>query len=1012
MRFTDIFIKRPVLATVISLLILLFGLRALTSMQVRQFPKMENTVITVTTAYPGANAQLVQGFITTPLEKAIAGSQGVDYITSQSADGVSTIKVYITLNFNPETAFTNIMSKVSQTTNQLPQNAQLPIISKDTGSSTALMYIAFNSNSMNQEQITDYISRVVQPKLETIPGVSKAEIFGDHTFAMRIWLDPKKMAALNITPAEVAQALQQKNYLTAAGNTKSKYVSYAITATTNLHTAKEFKNIVIKNNGDSLVHLGDIAKVELGAENYDSSVIFNGERAIFVGISATPTANPLSVIDHVRKVFPTITRVFPPDLHAKIVYDATEYIRASIHEVMRTIFEATLIVVIVIFLFLGAFRSIFIPVVTIPLSIIGVCSLMLVLGYSINLLTLLAMVLAIGLVVDDAIVVVENIHRHMEEGLSAFNAALKGAREIALPIMAMSLTLAAVYAPIGFMGGVTGALFTEFAFTLAGAVLISGIIALTLSPMMCSRILNTTGSENRLVLLIDRFFESLKYRYQKRLHNALYFRPVTVVFAITVLVSCFFLYKNTSQELAPSEDQSVIFVSATAPEYANIDYTTKFTNEFNKIFKSFPEMEDYFIINGMGAPNNAFGGMILKPWNKRKKTQDELVQPLTQKLNQIPGLLTFAFPLPPLPVSGDPLPVQFVVDGITDYPTIYKLANQLRDAAMKSGLFIFVDNTMKYDKPEMVLHIDRNKAAAMGISMQEIGTALTTALGGNSINYFSMEGRSYEVIPQLQREYRASPQQINQIYIKTAGGAAIPLSTIASFSYETQPNSLTRFQQLNSATIEGLPKPGVSLGQALTFLQTEANKIFPQDVGYDFAGQSRQFMYEGNALIYTFFLSIIIIFLVLAAQFESFRDPLIILITVPMSICGALIPLNLGLATINIYTQIGLITLIGLISKHGILMVDFANNLQKNEGLDIRTAIEKAAAIRLRPILMTTAAMVLGVMPLVFAEGAGAVSRRDIGIVIATGMAIGTLFTLFVIPTMYTFFAKNHQKKS
>ena len=1009
MNITDIFIKRPVLATVISLLIFIFGLRSIYDLPLRQFPKMENSVITVTTAYPGANAKLVQGFITTPLEKSIAGSEGINYLTATSTESLSTIQAHIDLNYDPDKAFTNIMSKVAEARNQLPKDVEQPVIQKDTGAQIALMYVSFSSPMMSPEQITDYISRVVQPKLETVPGIAGANVLGAKTFAMRIWLNPKRMAALNVTPADVAQALQSKNFLAAVGKTKGEYVAYNLSANTDLHTVDEFKHIVIKNVKGSLVRLADVADVELGSTVYDASVTFNGQQAIFIAITATPKANPLSVISDVRETLPKLAKDFPPGLDSKVVYDATEYIRVSIHEVIRTIIEATAIVILVIFLFLGSLRSVVIPIVTIPLSLVGVATFMLALGYSLNLLTLLAMVLAIGLVVDDAIVVVENIYRHIEEGLTPLEASLQGAKEIAAPIISMTITLAAVYAPIGFMAGVTGALFKEFAFTLASAVIISGIIALTLSPMMCARLLSSSIMQNQFVHKLDVFFDKLKNRYQTTLHNSLNYRPVTLVFALTVLISCAFLYSLTKKELAPEEDQSVLFMSATGPDYANIDYIEKYTKEFDNIFHSIPAMQDYFIVNGMGAVNNVIAGAILKPWGERTLSQKQANNILQQKLQQVAGLNTVVFPLPSLPVGGDGLPIQFVITSTGDYQQLHQLAEQVLQAAKKSGMFLFVDKSLKFSKPEFEINIDRNKAAQLGVDISDIGLALASSLSGGYTNYFSMEGRSYQVIPQLGRSYRSTVEQIKQIYVRTHNGTTIPLSTFATITPSVQPNSLTQFNQLNSATIQGLPMIGKTMGEVINWLETEAANALPKGVTYDYAGQSRQFLEEGNALLYTFFFAIVIIFLVLAAQFESFRDPLIILISVPMSICGALIPLNLGLASINIYTQVGLITLIGLISKHGILMVDFANKLQANEGLTPREAIEKSAAIRLRPILMTTAAMVLGVVPLLLASGAGAISRFGIGLVIASGLTIGTLFTLFVVPMIYTFIARRHK---
>ncbi len=1009
MKLTDIFIKRPVLATVISLLIFFFGLRSMLDLPLRQYPKMENTVITISTVYPGASANIVQGFITTPLEKSIASAEGIDYMTASSSEGGSVIKAFIELNYDPDKAFTNIMSKVAEARNLLPKDAEQPVIQKDTGAQIALMYLSFSSTEMSPEQITDYITRVVQPKLEAVPGIASAQILGQKTFAMRVWLDPKRMAALNITPAEVAHTLTAKNFIAATGTTKGKYLSFNLSAATGLHTAAEFNDMVVKNVNGSFVKLGDVAKVELGSQIYDASVTFNGKQAIFIGIMAAPKANPLTVIEQVRETLPAIAKAYPPGLSNKIVYDATEYIRSSIHEVVSTIAEATLIVVVVIFLFLGSLRAVLIPVIAIPLSLVGAATFMLALGYSLNLLTLLAMVLAIGLVVDDAIVVVENIYRHIEEGLSPLQAAMQGAREITAPVITMTITLVAVYAPIGFMGGVTGALFKEFAFTLAAAVVISGIIALTLSPMLCAKLLNKDISQNKLVAIIDTFFERIKNRYQVLLQGSLNYRPVTLLFAGVVLCSCFFLYLLTPGELAPDEDQGVLFMSATGPQYANIDYMEKFSAEFNSIFGSMPAMQDYFVVNGMGAVNNIIAGAILKPWDQRTISQKQANEILNAKVAQVAGLKSFIFPLPSLPVGGDGVPIEFVLTSTNSYQELFKLSEQFLADAQRSGMFLFVDKSLSFNKPLFNIDINRAKAALLGIDIADIGSALAVSLSGGNTNYFSIEGRSYQVIPQLDRSFRSTVEQVRDIHLRTSSGKSVPLSTIADISASVEPNNLSQFNQLNSVTIQGMPMIGKSTSEVLSWLQAEAAKILPNDVTYDYAGQLRQYIAEGNTLLYTFFFAMLVIFLVLAAQFESFRDPLIVLVSVPMSICGALIPLNLGAASINIYTQVGLITLIGLISKHGILMVDFANKLQLNDGLDRRAAIVKAAAIRLRPILMTTASMVLGVFPLLMANGAGAVSRFGIGLVIASGLTIGTLFTLFVVPMIYTFIAKEHK---
>ncbi|HDY2647453.1 TPA: efflux RND transporter permease subunit [Legionella pneumophila] len=1007
MKFTDLFIKRPVLSIVVSMLIFLFGINSIYKMQIRQYPKMENTVITIMTGYPGADAELIAGFITTPLESAVASAEGIDYMTSSSQQGLSTITLNIKLNFDPQVAFTDVMSKVQQTLNQLPKESQQPVILKKSDSSTALMYISLDSKDMTPQQITDYATRVVQPQLQTVDGVAKADILGGQTYSMRIFMDPIKMAALNVTPADVSSVLASNNFLTAAGSTKSEYVAINVTAKTDLNNVGEFERLIVKSDKGSIIRLRDIAKVELGSQNYDSSVTFNSKKAVFISITPTPTANPLTVINDARKLFPSIVREFPPSLTGTIVYDATAFIRASIHEVMETIIEAAVIVIIVIFLFLGSVRSVLIPVVTIPLSLVGVCTLMLILGYSINLLTLLAFVLAIGLVVDDAIVVVENVHRHLEEGKTPFESAIIGAREIATPVIAMTITLAAVYAPIGFMSGLTGALFKEFAFTLASAVIISGIIALTLSPMMCSKILSEEATSGKFAIFLDEFFNKLKRVYQNALHSILDTREIMLLLAGVVILMLPYLYSNTAAETAPDEDQGFFFVLATAPQYATLNYIEAFTKPFDAIYKSFPETENYFTVN----TSQPISGMVLKPWDQRKKSQFALKQPLQNKLSKIAGLNALAIVPPPLPGGGGGPAVQFVVKTTNDFQSLMDVSNQLTEKARNSGLFIYIDNSLKFNQPQVEFSINRAKASEMGLDMRALGSTLTSALSNNYINYFNLEGRSYQVIPQLARKFRLTIEQIGQIYVNTLNGTMVPLSTVITPTEKTQPNAATHFQQLNSATIQAVMMPGKTLGQGLEFLQKAAQEVLPKGFTYDYGGQSRQFMQEGSALIFAFLFAIIVIFLVLAAQYESFRDPLIVLISVPMSICGALIPLNLGAATINIYTQVGLITLIGLISKHGILIVDFANHLQREKNLDKRAAVEEAAGIRLRPILMTTAAMVFGVIPLLIASGAGAASRFDIGLVISTGLLIGTCFTLFVVPTLYTYLAEDHRHK-
>jgi multidrug efflux pump len=1009
MHFSDIFIKRPVLATVISLLILLVGLRSLLDLPIRQYPRLENTVITVTTTYPGASADLMQGFITTPIAKAVSTAEGIEYLTSSSIQGLSTVTANIRLNYDPNKALTDVMSKVQQVKYQLPRESQDPVILKSTGETIAVMYIGFASQELGSPAITDYLTRVVQPLLATVDGVASAEILGGQTFAMRIWLDPMRLAARQITADEVSAALLANNFQAAPGQAKGYFTLTNITTNTGLTDIAQFREMVVKSGGGSLVRLKDVATVELGAQSSDSSVAMNGQHAVFIGVNATPTGNPLSLVQGVRKLLPTLQRDLPPTLKMDVVYDSSRFIQASIDEVIRTLGEAVIIVIVVIFLFLGSLRSVLIPVVTIPLSLIGAGILMSGMGFSVNLLTLLAMVLAIGLVVDDAIVVVENVYRHIEEGRPPVQAALIGAREIVGPVIAMTITLAAVYAPIGFLGGLTGALFREFAFTLAGSVIISGIVAITLSPMMCSLLLTKEMSQGRFARLVDRAFSGLARWYGRRLTSSLDYRPVTALFAIVVLVGSWFFFTHTKTELAPDEDQGVLFGVTKAPQYANLDYSDAFGAQIDKVFQSFPETDTRFVVNGTNGVTNGFAGMILKPWADRTLTAQQL-QPLVQaRLEAITGLQIFVFSLPPLPGTTGGLPVQMVINSPNSFETVFKVMEQVKEKARKSGLFIVTDSDLQFNNPVVRLHVDRSKANDLGITMASVGSTLAVMVGENYINRFNLNNRSYEVIPQVPRSQRLTAQRLTEYYVRTSGGEMVPLSTVVSIEQGTEANALTQYNQLNSATFQAVPNPTVTMGQAVAFLEQTAKDTLPVGFNHDFLSQSRQYVQEGNQLTISFAFALIIIFLVLAAQFESLRDPLVILVSVPMSICGALIPLFIGLGTINIYTQVGLVTLIGLISKHGILMVSFANQLQVTDGLDRRRAIERAAQVRLRPILMTTAAMVVALIPLLLATGAGAASRFAIGLVIVAGMSIGTLFTLFVVPAVYTVLARDHR---
>ncbi|GBE52142.1 Efflux pump membrane transporter BepE [bacterium BMS3Bbin14] len=1010
MKFTDIFIRRPVLATVLSLFILVLGLRSIGLLPVLQFPRTENAVVTVATAYTGANANLVAGFITTPLENSIAQANGIDYMTSTSTQGLSIISVKLRLNADTDKALTEINTKVNAVRNQLPPQSQQPVLSVKVGRTIDAMYIGFNSKVLTPNKITDYLVRVVQPKLQAIAGVQTAEILGKKLFAIRAWLNPRQLAGYGLTAADVWNALASNDYLSAVGRTKGQMVQVNLTASTSLHSLAAFRNLIIKQHNGVVVRLKDVANVTLGADNYESQVAFDGQKAVYLGIQVAPAANLLDVTRQVRKIFPAIQKQLPEGLNGQIIYDSTKFVSNSITEVEFTLAEALLIVTLVVFAFLGSFRSVLIPTITIPLSLIGAFAIMLAFNFSINLLTLLALVLAIGLVVDDAIIIVENVNRHLEEGAQPREAAIAAARELANPIIVMTVVLVAVYIPIGFMGGLTGKLFTEFAFTLAAAVTISGVVALTLSPMMCSRLLKPYDSQQkgwqaRLVVFLDRRFEALRQRYQRLLHRTLNYFPVTVVFALIVLGSIYFLYAGAKSELAPQEDQGVIITASTSAPNATLQQRQLYSHAVYQTFARHPETDHVFQLD---MPGTSIAGMVLKPWDERTKTSNDLQPVLQRELSHIAGIRVVAFQPPPLPGSRG-LPIQFVIQTTDPFNRLNQVASRFLQQAQRSGMFMFLDSNLKYDLPQSKVVIDRNLTAQLGLSMRDVGSSLSAMLGGGYVNYFSLDGRSYKVIPQVQQRYRLNTDQLKNYYIRSAGGKSIPLATIAHIENSVVPESLDHFQQQNAATISGVAFPGVTQGQALDYLKQLAKKTLPQGYSINYAGQSRQFMQESSALLVTFFFAMIIVFLALAAQFESFRDPVIILVTVPMSICGALIFISLGVggASLNIYTEVGLVTLIGLISKHGILIVEFANNLQR-QGHSKREAIEMAAVIRLRPILMTTAAMVLGVLPLILATGAGAVSRYNLGLVIASGLSIGTLFTLFVVPAMYMLLAARH----
>ncbi|EGY02362.1 acriflavin resistance protein [Nitrospirillum viridazoti Y2] len=1011
MRFTDLFIRRPILSLVVSLLILLIGISAVFSIPIREYPSMENTIITIETRFPGATQDVMQGFITQPIAQSIATANGIEYLTSTSTQGDSKISARLTLNANADRAMTEILAKVQEVKYRLPAGATDPAITKSTVGGTGVQYVAFYSKTLSLSQTTDFVERVAQPLFTSIPGVGSADVIGGRDLAMRIWLDPTKLAARGLSASDISSALLANNVQAAPGQLKSELTVSNITADTDLRDVDQFRQMVVKTgaDGSGIVRLGEVGTIEIGGKNYDTASFANGYPAVFIQIQPTPDGNPLEIVKQAQALIPKIRTMAPAGLTVEPNYDVGKFINASISEVEETLIEAIAIVIVVIFLFLGSVRAVMVPIVTIPLSLVGTCALMLAFGFSVNLLTLLAMVLAIGLVVDDAIVVVENIHRHIEEGRSPIQAAMIGAREIIGPVIAMTITLAAVYAPIGLMGGLTGALFLEFAFTLACSVLVSGIVALTLSPMMCSFLLQPKSEESGLANKIEHGIERLTDAYRWLLGKTLQARPAVLVVGASVLAGVIVLFLGTRHELAPTEDQGVVLAVTKAPQYAGVSYSSRYADQLQKSFAAMPEYESSFMhIGGAsgGGPNTMLAGDILKDWSQRRRTATDIQNVLQIEGSAVHGETVTALQLPPLPGSTGGFPVQMVVRSPGDFETLYATVENLKAAARTSGLFAFVDSEIAFDSRSTHVVIDASKANDMGISMQAIGDTLAVLVGENYINRFNFHGRSYDVIPQVSGVDRVTPADLGRLYVKTRSGSVVPLSTVTRIETEPQANQLTQFNQMNSDTLQAVPLPGVTMGEAVSFLQSQP---LPTGMTIDWLSDSRQYVHEGNRLIASFGFALVVIFLVLAAQFESLRDPLVILVTVPLAICGALVPLWLGYGTLNIYTQIGLVTLIGLISKHGILMVSFANHIQENEGLGRFEAIQKAAGERMRPILMTTAAMVAGLFPLLFAAGAGSASRFAIGVVIVVGLMVGTLFTLFVLPTIYTFLGIDHR---
>lgn len=1013
MRFTDVFIKRPVLAVSISFLIALLGLQAAFKMQVRQYPEMTNTIVTVTTNYYGASANAIQGFITQPLEQAIAQADNIDYMTSSSKLGVSTITVNMKLNTDPNAALADILAKTMSVKSQLPSDAEDPTVSLSTAAGTAVLYIGFTSDSLDANQLTDYLDRVVNPQFVTVEGVSKVDLYGGSSYALRVWLDPAKMAALKLSASEVTNVLKQNNYQSATGQADGYFIQYNGDADTQNTTPEQLKQLVVKEQNGNIIRLGDIAKVTLATSHDTIRGSANGKKAVVAAINATPTANPINIAKNIRKMLPQIQKNLPSNIKMRVMYDSTIAISDSITEVIKTLGEAVLIVLVVITLFLGSLRAVIIPIVTIPLSLIGVAMVMQSFGFSWNLMTLLAMVLAIGLVVDDAIVVLENVDRHIKLGESPFRAAIIGTREIAIPVIAMTLTLAAVYSPIALMGGLTGTLFKEFALTLAGAVFISGILALTLSPMMCAKMFKSNQKPSKFESKVHSTLVRMTARYEKMLTAVMARRPVIIGFAVIVFAVLPLLFKFIPTALAPSEDNGVVMMMGTGEESANLDYLSNTMQDVNTILSKQPEVQFSMAFTGVPDSNQALGIATLKPWGDRKASQEEVTKRVGALVKDIPGMNIVAFNLPELPGAGSGLPIQLVITTPNSFENLFTVASEVLNKMKANPMFVFTQLNLNFNSATMKIKIDKDKAGAYGITMQDIGTTLSTMMSDGSLNRVNIDGRSYEVIPQVERKWRLNPESLNNYYVTAANGKSVPLSSLVTIKVTGEPRALSHFDQLNSATISAVQAPGTSIGTAVDWLESTAKDTLPSGYTHSYMGESRQYVEEGSALYLTFGLAVAIVFLVLAIQFESLKDPVVILVSVPLAICGALIALVwgafFGVTTMNIYSQVGLITLVGLISKHGILICEVAKEEQLHNNRSRMEAVIIAAKTRLRPILMTTAAMIAGLIPLLYATGVGAHSRFNIGLVIVAGLAIGTIFTLFVLPVIYTFLAEKHK---
>ncbi|MEY2342939.1 efflux RND transporter permease subunit [Acidithiobacillus sp. IBUN Pt1247-S3] len=1013
MKITESFIRRPVLAITLTLALFFFGLRSLGMLPITEYPPTNSSMVTVTTHDFGATPKTVNAFITAPLEKAVGQVPGINYMTAVSEDGLSILTLYMRMGENPNAALAQVQSKVNTVLNQLPPGIMQPVVQEMPGSGAYLMYLSFHGKGFNQQQITDYLTRVVQPAIQTVAGVGVTSILppgtgpNGNTFAMRIWLNPQEMSVLGVTPVQVQAALKANDFVAAVGRLRGEYTAVSLSANTALHTVAEFQQLVVTTVKGVPVHLDQVAKVSLGAQTYDSSVLVDGKPAVNLGIMQAPGSNALQVAAGVKKVMHTLKGEMPAGMQGYVLYDGASFVQDSVHEVLVDIGLALLIVILVVYFFMGSWRALIVPALAIPAAMIGAMSIVHGLGYTLNLLTLLAMVLAIGLVVDDAIIVVENVHRHMEHGATPLHAAIVSARELASPILVMATTLMAVFAPMAFIGGLVGHLFSEFAFTIVATVLLSMIVALTLAPMLASRVLKP-GHATGMALRIERLFNGLKGWYGRRLAASLRFWPAIVTLAFALTLGIVALMAISPSELAPPANQGIVYVNGVAQPTATLEYMDAYDRYLTQsVFDHIPAGSHSFAVNGVGIGgmllnNEVMAGLVLKPQRGAVTTQQ--VRAKIQNLaEQVPGMKLSAFGLPPLPGAAVGLPVQFVITSTGGgYPQLDATARKLIQQAKASGLFSFVCKNLKYNNQIQQVVINREMAASFGLSMADIGKNLETLLGGNYVNYFDMDGLSYRVVPQVPPALRANPDFLKDYTIKTPSGAQVPLSTFVSLKAEPAPTFLPQFQQLPAVFIEANPAPGVSLGQALDFLRSHAD--LPAGDAIHYAGVSRQYMAQGSSLLVTFAFALLMVLLLLAAQFNGFRDALVVLTAVPVALFGALLPIALGLSSINIYSEVGMVMLIGLIAKQGILIVQFARQLQQERGLDKRTAVVEAAALRLRPILMTVAAMIAGAVPLLFAAGGNADARFSMGLVIVSGLGFGSLVSLFVVPAFYVWF--------